>query len=425
MSCLRFLWPAALLSLIVSMAALADTPAAPLQIPGSTAYIEPNPEGAHVSQRQGILDWKDASQRVVWFGELKATGTLKVSVDLKLRSGSSARLKLSVDKQARESEVKASADDSLVSADFGGFSISSGGYHRFTLEMAEDAKGAIERVATLVLDGPAMADAHFNTNPRRNAASVHLAYPTPKTWNIDAFYCEVTATEDPMATYYMACGWHRGYFGMQVNSATERRIIFSVWDSGNEAKDRGKVASENRVQLLAKGDGVTSSDFGNEGTGGHSHLVFPWKTGDAQRFLVTAKPVGTNQTVYTGYYFHPDHRQWMTIASFKAPKDGGYMRGLYSFSENFGGANGQLRRKALYGNQWVRTSDGQWHEQTDATFSHDPTGKSDRLDRFMGVENGQFFLSQGGFVPGTTPFGEKFSRPSAGRQPDIPAGLLP
>ena len=54
----------------------------------------------------------------------------------------------------------------------------------------------------------------------------------------------MTGLEDPLWTYYMACGWHRGYFGMQVNSPTERRIIFSVWDSGNEAVDRGKVADD-------------------------------------------------------------------------------------------------------------------------------------------------------------------------------------
>ena len=41
---------------------------------------------------------------------------------------------------------------------------------------------------------------------------------------------------------------------MQVNSTTERRIIFSVWDSGGEAVSRGKVSDENRVMLLAKGD---------------------------------------------------------------------------------------------------------------------------------------------------------------------------
>ena len=204
---------------------------------------------------------------------------------------------------------------------------------------------------------------------------------------------------------------------MQVNSPTERRINFSVWDSGGEAMDRGKVADENRVTLVAKGTGVVSGDFGNEGTGGHSHWVYPWKPGAKQRFLVTAKPVDSTHTIFSGYYFQPDKQQWMLISSWKAPKEGGYLRGLYSFSENFGGANGHLRRKALYGNQWIRVPDGQWLELTTASFSHDPTGRSDRLDRFMGVEDGQFFLSHGGFVPGFTQFGEKFTRLATGKAP--------
>ena len=215
----------------------------------------------------------------------------------------------------------------------------------------------------------------------------------------------------------MACGWHRGYFGMQVNSLTERRIIFSVWDSGGEAVDRGKVADDDRVKLVAKGEGVSAGDFGNEGTGGHSHMVYAWKTGQMQRFLVTAKPTDATHTIYAGYYFHPDKKQWVLISSWKAPKEGGYLRRLYSFSENFGGNNGHLLRKALYGNQWMRTAEGQWIELTTATFSHDPTGKADRLDRFMGVENGQFFLSHGGFVPGSTAYGEKFTRPPTGKAP--------
>ena len=102
-----------------------------------------------------------------------------------------------------------------------------------------------------------------------------------------------------------------------------------------------------------------------------------------------------------------------------APHEGGWLRGLYSFSENFGGSNGHLRRKALYGNQWIRNDAGQWFELTTASFSHDATGKADRLDRFMGVENGQFFLSQGGFVPGFTEYGEKFTRPARGKPPVI------
>ena len=51
--------------------------------------------------------------------------------------------------------------------------------------------------SALVLDGPATVDAHFNTDPRRNAASVHLSYPLPKDAAVGWFYNEVTAVEDP------------------------------------------------------------------------------------------------------------------------------------------------------------------------------------------------------------------------------------
>jgi hypothetical protein len=190
-----------------------------------------------------------------------------------------------------------------------------------------------------------------------------------------------------------------------------------VWDSGGEAVDREKVAEADRVTLVAKGEGVYSGDFGHEGTGGHSHLKYMWKTGEVQRFIVTAKPVDATHTVYSGFYFHPEKKQWVLISSWKAPKEGGWLRGLHSFSENFGGASGHLRRKALYGNQWIRTAQGEWLELTTAGFSHDGTGKADRLDRFMGVENGRFFLSHGGFAPGFTKYGEQFTRPATGKPP--------
>lgn len=48
-----------------------------------------------------------------------------------------------------------------------------------------------------------------------------------------------------------------------------------------------------------------TGDFGNEGTGGHSHLKYPWKTGTPQRFLVTAQPTNATFTIFSGYYFHP------------------------------------------------------------------------------------------------------------------------
>jgi len=389
---------------------------AELQVPAFTAYLDPDPDGARVSTPSGISNWTDPSLKVLWFGEIKTPGKIDCSLALRLPEGAESKLRLSVGTAYREA-VAAGRGNAVVKVDFGTFEVPTAGYEQFTLQSLNGPDKAAGDVQALLLDGPPAVDAHFNLHARRNAASVHLFYPTAGFTNIDAFYCEVTGVDSPVWTYFDACGWHRGYLGMQVNSPAERRIIFSVSDSGHEAVDRKKVGDEDRVTLVAKGDDVFAGDFGNEGTGGHSHLVCDWRTGVRQRFLVTAQPADPTHTVYSGYWFHPEQKHWMLISSWKAPKDGGYLRGLYSFSENFGGSNGHLRRKALYGNQWFHTADGQWHEQTAATFSHDPTGQTDRADRFMGLEDGQFFLSNGGFVPGFTKYGARFTRPASGRPP--------
>jgi hypothetical protein len=65
-----------------------------------------------------------------------------------------------------------------------------------------------------------------------------------------------------------------------------------VWDAGNEGVDRKKVAADDRVQLIAKGEDVVADSFGNEGTGGHSHLVHDWQLGETFRFLMHAAARG-------------------------------------------------------------------------------------------------------------------------------------
>ena len=391
---------------------------AELHIPAFTAYDDPKPDAVHFG-KEGVTGWTDPSQKILWFGEIAKPGEIEASVSLKLPPGTVSKLKLTVDGVSHEASVTGA--DGLVTATFGKYEIKKAGYSRFALESLNPSGKPAGDLHELILDGPATDEAHFNVEERRNAASVHLAYPTPKGADIAAFYVEATGVEDPVATYYMAAGFNRGYFGMQVNSPTERRIIFSIWDSGagGKANKRDEVAKEDQTQLVAKGEGVFAGGFGNEGTGGHSHLVYPWKTGSKQKFLVTVKPTENDSAIYAGYWFHPEKKAWMLIASFKAPKAKGSLSGLYSFSENFGGSNGYLQRKALFGNQWIQLRDGTWQEITEASFSHDPTGKAARLDRFMGVENGQFFLSNGGFVSGFTKFGEHFTRPATGVKPSL------
>ena len=388
-----------------------------VRVPGFTAYMLPDADGARISEPQGVTQWTDVSQSVNWYGKFKTVGELQAKVEVRLPLDNRSKFKLTVGEQSHEAVAIGLGEENSATVDFGTFKIDSGGYQRFALESMNNDGQRIGDIVSLLLDGAAMEGAHFNLEERRNAASVHLAYQLPSAMDVEAFYCEVTAVEDPVATFYMACGWHRGYFGMQVNSLTERRIIFSVWDSGNEAVDRKNVEEKNRVKLMGKGDGVFSGDFGNEGTGGHSHLKYLWKTGEKQRFIVTAKSVEETFTIFSGYWFHPEQQKWMLISSWKAPKEGGLLKGLHSFSENFGGGNGHLPRKALYGNQWVRSPNQQWTEVITATFSHDPTGRTARFDRFMGVENGQFFLSHGGFTDGFSTYGEKFVREATGKPP--------
>ncbi len=406
--------------LLAATLAATPSPAAPLRVPAFTAYTLPEPDrGARISERSGVSRWADPGTSINWYGQFAEPGALTVQVQLRLPREARSRLQLTLAGHSREVVVTGTGEDAPVpvTADFGEFAIPAAGYQRLALNSLNPSGQPSGDLEALLLDGPAVTQAQFNLKERRNAASVHLAYPVPAGTNLAAFYCEVTAVEDPSTTFYMACGWHRGYFGMQVNSPTERRIIFSVWDSGNEGVDRQNVADENRVKLMGKGEGVFTGDFGNEGTGGHSHLKYRWKTGETQRFLVTAQPTQQTFTIYAGYYFHPDDQRWMLISSWKAPKEGGWLKRPHSFSENFGGSSGHLVRKALYGNQWIQRDTGEWLELTTATFSHDPTGRSDRLDRFMGVEQGRFFLSHGGFVPGFTKFGDAFTRPAQGHAP--------
>jgi len=61
---------------------------------------------------------------------------------------------------------------------FGRFAVADTGYHRFTLRVTTDHPAPLVDIRVLELSGPASAGAQFNQEARRNAASVHLRFPT-------------------------------------------------------------------------------------------------------------------------------------------------------------------------------------------------------------------------------------------------------
>ncbi len=392
-------------------------------IPGYTGYAVPSENDSQniFSEINGLQNWKNTNQIISYYFYVKKPGTLAIKLNAK--NYKQANL-VNLSMASKSFKVNIPASKTFKNIKVGSVTIKDTGFYSIQISCTEKrSEVIIADIQSIELTGTAAEGIHTNTKPRRNAASVHLRFPLSDTTKALSFYNEITIPEgaDIIHSYYMACGFARGYFGIQVNSKTERRVIFSVWDAGKEVIDRNKVADSNKVQLLANGENVFADGFGNEGTGGHSHFVYDWKAGKTYKMLVTALIDSTkNATIYTGYFYIPELEKWKLIASFKAPYDGKSLRNLYSFNENFVGVNGQLERKAIFSNQWIQNDNGRWIELTKSTFSYDATGKAgDRIDYGGGVNNNQFYLWNGGFKEANAKLGEEFNRTATNIRPSI------
>lgn len=138
----------------------------------------------------------------------------------------------------------------------------------------------------------------------RRGPSVHLSYQVPTDKNIEWYYNELTVPvgQDIIGSYYMANGFGEGYFGIQVNTDTERRILFSVW-SPFVTDDPAAIPDSKKIKLLKKGEGVITGEFGNEGSGGQSYLKYNWIAGNTYKFLLRGVPQKDNSTTYSAYFF--------------------------------------------------------------------------------------------------------------------------
>ena len=393
-----------------------------ITVPSYTAFCQPNPEGVQISKDQGVVDWNNGRESIVWYGVIRQPDKLKVKVALLLPAGQTVHLQMLIAGVRRS--VTVHGDASPVTADFGSYTIPAPSTYKFVLTGISRTGATFGNPQSLELSGPAVRESHFSTSPNGACPSVHLWYKYPTGSKITRFYNEVTVRRTPLWSYYMACGFSRGYFGIQVNSPTERRIIFSVWDSGSQPIHRSLVAADNRVTLVANGKGVFVGGFGNEGTGLHSHLVYHWHKNETYKFMVTAQPEG-EFTVYSGYFYFPERGKWGLIASFRAPHDGGYLRGLYSFNEDFNGVNGYEERLAEFGPQWITTTTSPWEELTTAHFTFTNNGLKDRLDRGSGVTGDRFYLLNGGFMPETSYYQQELNRAASGTPPDVTLPLTP
>ncbi|HEV7867130.1 MAG TPA: DUF3472 domain-containing protein [Chthoniobacteraceae bacterium] len=245
-------------------------------------------------------------------------------------------------------------------------------------------------------------------SPPRAARSVHLRWPAPKA---DLFYLELTVEQSTPGSYFMACGFNHGYFGIQELANGNKVVLFSVWDPVNPHDLTAKAdqtPAEQRTEVLGSEPDVKVSRFGGEGTGGKSMWSYPWTIGETCRFCVRGVAEG-EKTTFTGYFFLPAENRWKQLATFRTITGGKPLAGFYSFVEDFrrdGKSPGEMRR-ARFGNGWVRTLDGDWVSLQRAKFTADQT-PLDNMDG--GIAGEGFYLATGGETKNQAPLGSVFQR---------------
>lgn len=378
----------------------------------------------------GIGNWTDAGIQFNTWLRISRPGTLVIRV--KARSGGKSELQLNIHEVKKRFTVNGT---DWQWRDAGKWQVKDTGYTRIQLSGLSKTTETFAEIASYEISGTAI-DAPVNYVPNnegnffywgRRGPSVHLNYPVADSIKAEWYYNEITVPEgqDVVGSYYMANGFGEGYFGIQVNSPTERRVLFSVW-SPFRTDDPKSIPEDMRITMLKKGEGVHTGEFGNEGSGGQSFMRYNWQAGNTYKFLLRGIPDSHNNTTYTAYFFAPEKNSWLLIASFKRPKTNTWLKRFHSFLENFIPEQGAVTREVLFGNQWVCDASGQWIALNKAVFTYDNTAaRGYRMDYAGGVSKGQFFLKNCGFFNQYTPYRSSFERPATTVKPDVDFTKLP
>ncbi|MGO3195554.1 MAG: DUF3472 domain-containing protein [Sphingobacterium sp.] len=378
----------------------------------------------------GLTNWDNENTVTSTYIRVNKDGKLNLGLKAKvLPSGNTSQVQISINGERRTVELSG-AD--LKEYPIGEFDVQAG-YIKIDLQGVHKSGGYFADVERYSVTGTAINEGVIYSNDpeyyywARRGPSCHLGYTIPTTEDVSYYYSEVEVPEgsDPIGSYFMANGFSEGYFGFQVNSESERRILFSVW-SPYSTDDPNSIPEDEKIILNKKGSGVYTGEFGNEGSGGQSYLKYNWKAGNTYKFLLKGQPDGNGKTDFTAWFYAPDEDNWKLIASFKRPKTDKYLTGFHSFLENFNPEKGALSRTANYKNQWVITSNGQWKKIAEANFTVDNTYQANqRIDALGGSNQTGFFLKNGGFFSEIVAPNTKFNFENTAAAPNIDFENLP
>lgn len=282
------------------------------------------------------------------------------------------------------------------------------------------------------------------------APSIHMNMNAP-IGNMEYFYNEVTvpAGYDPLYCYYMTSGNGQGYAGIQTNSATERRFLFSVW-AAIEESDPTALKTKYNPKLVrvcnqpAYRPGINYAVFGGEGTGGQSYLNVRWETGKTYKVLLRIRPHPDqvkfpNSTLYKAW-FH-NGTEWIFMCEWRRqevqPGDKGvtaatvkgpyWYTGASHFVEDFNGQMGHLPHMAYFTNHWFITDKGEYVEPTGYVFTGDQAqGRADVAGGVVteGPLANSIFLKSGGYFTDAKVVPNPFKKTTVAVKPQLDLNAL-
>lgn len=387
---------------------------------GNAFEIGKNADEKNFTKENVILNDNNKNSVSIYF---KVFDKGNINIKLKGNSDKSSTVKLQFGNKTKIINFK--NGENIVNV--GNFKINQIGYQYIQLT---PIKGEVT-ISDAIVSGDATKKGIIYSNDpsyyywSRRGPSCHLAYQIPTDKDVSYYYNEIKVDkgQDVIGSYFMANGFGEGYFGIQVNSENERRILFSVW-SPFVTDDPNSIPEDEKIVLLKKGNNVYTGEFGNEGSGGQSYLKYNWKADTTYKFLLKGVPNGDNSTTYTAWFFAPETKQWNLIASFKRPKTNTYLKRFHSFLENFIPNQGYLTRQVNFNNQWV--FDGEWKKVNEAKLTVDATYRANqRVDATGGTTKTGYFLKMGGFFNEIEKPNTIFKFTNTNSKPDIDFNQLP
>ncbi|MDH8702442.1 hypothetical protein M2138_001806 [Dysgonomonadaceae bacterium PH5-43] len=406
---------------------------------GGHGYCEIAPfvasSGIAMYENGALNSWGYTNMKAVWFIYQKP-GTYNVKGAMKGTTGAKYNFKMNVspsysglDFETTDFPIAYTATANATdTVDLFTVKINKTGYYRYEMSVTEGNVYNFSLYSFLFNTSRAPGESPAaNTTKYLSSPSVHLSFSTTEntTKTYDWLYEEIVVPEgyDPTASYYMSLGFYAGYMGIQTNSDTERRVLFSVWDIVDTDK-WPNAPKEALVSLVDKAEYTQANGFGNEGTGGQSYVgkgdVNTWKTGKPVKFLMnnrrvegiispeTIKDVANKgdsikHSIISAWYDAGEG--WRYIASWRTPRkpnDKVTFDGFYSFLENYGFRNGQIPRKAYYYNAYAKELgiDGEWKHLNKVSYSNTDGAEGQRIDFEQGVapeDPTKFYMLSGGY----------------------------